>query len=189
MYKTTRLTAIALWSALLCSGCDTASEKSPRTVFDRSVYRGSDIRVYYPQLNEPVKSDHHRSEEVVNSIGPFEYLKKSEVFRLGPVGFAAETPPEDIALRMLMANDDRSALLEKLFAEASIAGKLYALTGFYYSDRSTFNELASGLREDSRSVPRQSGCIGFTQTVKEIIQSIESGNFDKDMQRGTKSGQ
>jgi len=124
----------------------------------------------------------------LKATGPVEYLKKSQVFRLGPVGIAAETPPEDIALRMLMAQDDSTTLLKKLFDEGSIAGKLYALAGFYYRDRSTFNKLASGLRKDSRSVPRQSGCTIFSQKVEEIIESIESGNFDKDIQRGTKSG-
>ncbi len=189
MYKTTMITVTVLWSVLLCAGCDTPSERSLRVDLERNIHKEPNTRVYSPQLDEPKKSDPHGYKEIVKATGPVEYLKKSEVFRLGPVGFAPETPPEEFALRMLMAEDDCPSQFKRLFDEGSIAGKLYALTGLYYKDRSTFNELASGLREDSRSVPRQTGCLVFTQTVKEIIKSIESGDFDRDMQRAARQSQ
>ena len=113
-----------------------------------------------------------------DTVNPFELLKISGCFRIGGVGVAAATPPEQIALGRLMEQKDASVTLEKLFSEGSPASQLYALLGLRFIDRAKYEELVTKVKQNTLEIETQGGCIISHETVQQIIKSIEAGNFD-----------
>jgi hypothetical protein len=123
----------------------------------------------------------------VDSMGAFRLLEKSQCFRLYPVGVAAAVPPEEIALCRLMKQDDASAVLEKLYLKTSSAGRLYALLGLRFVDRTKYEKLLPEMKNDLHEVDTQGGCIVYKEPVQMIIESMEAGNYDAEIQRNLKS--
>jgi hypothetical protein len=119
----------------------------------------------------------------VDSMEPIKLLEKSQCFRIGGVGWAGVTPPEESALRRIMKQDDASATLEELYSKGSPAGKLYALLGLRFINKARYEELMPQLKQSTDKINTQSGCIIFDETVQAIISSMEAGNYDYDIQR------
>ena len=118
-----------------------------------------------------------------SSIDPFELLKNSMCFRIGGVGAAAATPPEEIALRRLMAKKGADEVLQKLFIEGSPAGQLYALFGLRSVAPTDFDRIAAQLKPNNTSIWTQGGCIVYQMPMNEIVQAIKNGQYDIYMKR------
>ena len=114
-----------------------------------------------------------------DTTDPFKILVESKCFRLGPVGFAAVTPPEKIALLRLIERKDASAVLEQLYTKGKTAGKLYALIGLRIVDKYKYNELVPQLRDDASMVDTMGGCIILTEPVQQIVEAIDEGLYEQ----------
>ena len=113
----------------------------------------------------------------------FKVLVEAKCFRTGGIGPGGVTSDEEFSLRRIMVKDDASVTLDRLFTEGTPVGKLYALLGLRFVNRARYNELVPQMRQDTRSVDEQGGCIISETTVKDIVASIEKGEHDDDILR------
>jgi len=118
-----------------------------------------------------------------NSVNSFMLLANSECFRLGGIGYAGVTSQEEIALRKLMKQENASLVLEELFFKGTLTGQLYALMGLRFVDKAKYEKLFPQLSENHKEVSVQEGCIVHSRTVKEIVNFMETGNYDFFIQR------
>ena len=127
----------------------------------------------------------------------FTMLSSTCVFRVGSVGYASETPQEELALYDLLEEDQAIAALKSLVATGSYEGGLYGLLGLSIRNHTEFNRAvevykarkerpecqASGvvqwIRGDEETVRTQRGCIFSGESRNEVVRSIQSGRFDK----------
>lgn len=123
----------------------------------------------------------------LDSIESFELLEKSQCFRVGGIGVAGVTPPEEIALRRIMKQGNASTVLESLYSRGSSAGKLYAMLGLRFVNRAKYEELVPKLQQNTYKVDTQAGCIISEEKVQVVIKSMEAGNYDIAIQRELKS--
>jgi hypothetical protein len=130
----------------------------------------------------------------------YQELSEAKVFRLGGVGYAAETSEEERALRALLVEDAAVKALESLVDEGSPEGGLYGLVGLRQKDMAAFRRaygryvakeepperpsFAEGLRTPKGKVATQAGCIGMTADRKLVAGMIDFGHFDELLKRG-----
>jgi hypothetical protein len=98
-------------------------------------------------------------------------LLKAEVFETGRVGFAGTLSSHVINLNTLLAEKDAAAALGHLAAGATEAGRLYALSGLYYVDRSAFNTGVARLKDSEATVRVLNGCLMSDEKVGKIVES------------------
>lgn len=114
---------------------------------------------------------------------PFHLLKTADCFRIGPIGYGADTSPEKIALVKIMNQSDSYVVLEKLFYQASPAGQLYALAGLRLVDKTKYEKLLMQIKHRNREISSQLGCIVQEEPIGNIVEDIERGEFDADIQQ------
>jgi len=128
-------------------------------------------------------------------------LQTAIIFRIGPVGFAAQTSSEELALQELMSEGEAIGALKSLCRNATTVGSLYALLGLSSRDVNAFREQVQLYRsrsdEDRRrtedlekrsqrfpglvtptgEVPVQNGCIVMQEQIEAILNLIEQGGY------------
>jgi hypothetical protein len=122
-----------------------------------------------------------------NTTEAFKVLQAAKIFRIGPVGYGGDIPPEEIALCKIIKRDDSSAILKELYTTGTQASRLYALLGLRFVNKAKYDELMLQMKTQNGEIETQSGCIGSRQTMQDIIYSIEAGWFDSDIQRELKN--
>jgi hypothetical protein len=108
---------------------------------------------------------------------PVEVLKSAELFAMGKVGFAATISKEETALRGLLKEKDAGDRLAPLLAEASPAGKLYALLGLKRLKDKRYRDAAKTLLASEEPVKTMTGCIVSPATVKGVAAKIDRGAY------------
>lgn len=98
-----------------------------------------------------------------------EYLKKTEVFQLPVVGFAAVPSAGFIAMRTVSRSGDRDAAFKDLWKNGKTAGRLYALCGLRRTDPHFFRRALSRLEGSQDSVDLASGCVIAQEPVATIV--------------------
>jgi hypothetical protein len=98
-------------------------------------------------------------------------IATSERFCGTAVGIAGTTPEVVIAFRKMLKSPSAARAFKGLLADASRAGKLYALCGFYYADPDYFDEAVKRFQGSSDEVETLMGCIGSRATVGSIVAS------------------
>lgn len=98
-------------------------------------------------------------------------LLKAEIFETGRVGFAGTLSTHVISLNTLLAEKDGAAALGNLLAGATNAGRLYALSGLYYADRTGFDKGVELFRSSEAKVQVLNGCLISDEIVGKIIES------------------
>jgi hypothetical protein len=75
------------------------------------------------------------------------------------------------AFRVLLALPERVAgsQFRALYATATLEGKLYALSGLYFTDPKQFAIEVARLSNDRRVVKTMSGCITMEQPIAEVV--------------------
>src|SRR4030095_15275396 len=87
------------------------------------------------------------------------------------VGFAATTPDVVLAFRKMLKRPNGAGAFKGLLADATTAGKLYALCGLYYADPDYFDEAVKRFQRSSDEVETLMGCIGSRATVGSIVEN------------------
>jgi len=114
----------------------------------------------------------------------YKLLAESTVFRLGGIGFAGSMAPEQVALCRIIKQDNASEILESLYSNGTLPGKLYSLLGFRFVDRARFEELSPKLKKNTDKIEAQAGCVFFKQTVRSVVEMMGSGDYDGHIERG-----
>lgn len=107
----------------------------------------------------------------------YETVKKAEVFTIGGVGFTGRPSREELAFRELLTQPRAQARLEKLLAEASLAGQLYALLGLRQADPKAFSAALPRYRDSKAPVQTMEGCNMFKTDAATISRRIEKGEL------------
>jgi len=128
----------------------------------------------------------------------FNKLLTACVFRVGGVGYAAQTSKEEFALYDLLEEREAIAALKSLVATASYEGSLYGLLGLSIRNHTDFNiavDIYKARKErrerqatgrpfecflaDGDIVATQSGCLFGTESRYKVVTQIQSGHFDR----------
>ena len=105
-------------------------------------------------------------------------LRKTELFALGGIGVAGTMSEGERALRELLKESDVAARLEKLVADASPAGQLYALLGLRTLDRAAYERALGKLRSTNAKVHTARGCMLSEESFSDLMKEIERGQYD-----------
>src|SRR5262245_24601285 len=145
------------------------------------------------------KNDEFKLEQL-STKGRIAYskLEAACVFRIGPVGYGAQTSKEELALYDLLEEDHALAALKSLVKTGSYEAGLYGLVGLSIRDHGEFNravevykarkvrpesqETSSALcllATDETTVATQSGCIIDVEPREKVVTAIQSGRFDR----------
>lgn len=109
---------------------------------------------------------------------PFKRLQKSQDFLIGRIGINGAVPREEISLCKLIRSDNASAVLKELYSTGTPSGKLYALLGLRFVNKSKYKELLPHIKKQNGVVETQAGCIVLHSTIQNIASSIETGDYD-----------
>ena len=131
----------------------------------------------------------------------FNKLFSACVFRIGGVGYSGATSKEELALYDLLEEEQAVQALRSLVSSGSYEGGLYGLLGLSIKNHCEFNravEVYKARKErperqapgsfecfvaDGELVTTQSGCIISTESREKVVTSIQSGHFDKFLNR------
>ena len=127
----------------------------------------------------------------------FNKLFSACVFRIGGVGYAAQTSKEELALYDLLEEREAIEALKSLVATGSYEGGLYGLVGLSIRNHTEFNmavEIYKARKQrperqptgsfecslaDGEMVATQSGCLFSTEARDKVVTDIQSGRFDR----------
>jgi hypothetical protein len=120
---------------------------------------------------------------IATSIGPA--LGETDIsfrstgsFALGGIGVAGTMSAGERALRDVLKKEDAVTRLEALLANASPAGKLYALLGLRIRDRAAYERALEKLQTVDAKVETARGCILSQESFRELLKEIERGQYD-----------
>ena len=99
----------------------------------------------------------------------YELLKHAEYFANGGIGFSGDTPDELAAFSELYGSPHAKEHFQKLEAEATMAGKLYALCGLYYLDYENYQQYLAPYKTSKENVKYFAGCSLVTHPVSDLI--------------------
>lgn len=104
----------------------------------------------------------------------FQTIAAAERFCDEAVGYSGQVPQVVLALRALLKSDQGDAAFKQLLADATIAGKLYALCGLYYTDPGYFEQAVQPFRRSDKEVQTFMGCIISRDRVGSIVEQSRS---------------
>lgn len=90
------------------------------------------------------------------------------------VGIAGATPNVVLAFRELLGEQAADAAFKSLLTEATMAGKLYALCGIYFTDPEFFPKAVDRFKNSPIKVETFMGCIVGNEPVSSIV--LRSGS-------------
>ena len=105
-------------------------------------------------------------------------LQSAGSFALGGIGAAGTMSAGERALREILNKPDGVARLEALIANASPAGKLYALLGLRVRDHAAYERALEKLRTTEAKVETARGCILSQESFRDLAKEIERGQYD-----------
>lgn len=107
-----------------------------------------------------------------------ERLLRVEEFALGGVGMPPGTSQGELDLRVVIVSGNPKAELQDLFERGNIQCKCYALAGFHFLDKKSFEALAAALEKEKSEVRTMRGCIVMGPSVKFVVKEIRAGEYD-----------
>jgi hypothetical protein len=138
-----------------------------------------------PELQEPIEEASLEIPPEDASVAlPYAILDRANGFYAAAVGFAALTPDEVLAWRVISHSPRGQATFEDLFRTASVPGKLYALAGLWLGDRERFHWAAKVLAAQGGTVRTMRGCIMAQEPVARLIKQIEEGTWSREFLMG-----
>ena len=115
-------------------------------------------------------------------------LQSAGSFALGGVGVAGTMSAGERALREVLKRQDAVARLEALVANASPAGKLYALLGLKIRDRAAYQRALEECRPLDAKVETARGCMLSQESFRDLVKEIERGQYDSFLDREWPNG-
>lgn len=110
-------------------------------------------------------------------------LREAPVFAIGGIGVAGTMSDGERALRVVLRESDAAAQLEALLRSATPAGQLYALLGLRLHDRVAYKQALQDFHPPKVQVETIGGCMISHAPFQELLQRIESGDYDKALAR------
>jgi hypothetical protein len=107
-----------------------------------------------------------------------EHLIAVRTFAFGSTTIAG-TSDGEYAFRAILKNPEAPTLFKTAYAQATSEGQLYALCGIRATDRSSFDDYASPLRDQTREVATVSGSIATNEPIASVVRQIGSGDYDR----------
>jgi hypothetical protein len=98
-------------------------------------------------------------------------LVEAERFETGFVGFAGSPSSYINRFNTVLRETEAARLFKYIFDEGSTAGKLYALSGLYLTDREEFNRAADIMKKSGQTVQVLNGCLISDESVAKIVES------------------
>jgi len=105
-------------------------------------------------------------------------LQSAGSFALGGIGVAGTMSAGERALREVLRQPDAVARLEAMLANASPAGKLYALLGLRIRDRAAYERALEKCRSMDAMVETARGCMLGRESFRDLLKEIERGQYD-----------
>jgi len=106
-------------------------------------------------------------------------LANTEIFADAAVFNSGEPSPQVAAFNVLLDQEDALVRFERLADGSKVAGRLYALCGFQVLNRPRYQALAEELKQSSKEVETQFGCIGGREKVAELVQQIGKQKYGR----------
>jgi hypothetical protein len=96
-----------------------------------------------------------------------------EMSVISGVGTGSPGPISDSihAFRRLVKAKEAKEIFSNLLKEATPEGQLYAMCGLFFTDKDTFKSALAIYENSEQKLSRHEGCVTFTETVGELIQS------------------
>jgi len=113
----------------------------------------------------------------MNAQEAYDVLLHAKIFQDSHVGPAARIPETVRALLSLLSTPHASEAFNRLLAEATLAGQLYALCGLYYADHEAFKEAVKRYRYWDDLIMTQHGCLVEEERVSDLIEYIIGGRY------------
>ena len=110
---------------------------------------------------------------------PESRLLEISFFAIGGVGISNATSQGELDLKSLLALPAfRSApVFEKLFASENPQARAYGLFGMRMVNRARFEEMLEIALKSNEQVEVQQGCIGTHESLREVAEQIDRGEF------------
>jgi hypothetical protein len=107
-------------------------------------------------------------------------LETTQVFALGPVGFAAATSQQEFEFKRVLALPYPKATeqMERLYSTGNPQAMSYALAGMRKLDRKRFAELLVSARASDLTVEIMRSCIIAKETLRKFADELDSGKYD-----------
>lgn len=143
---------------------------------------------WYERIDHYVDGPTRRAREEAGAVDPllqepdeptrewaFALLLRTNEFTSTGVGYAAETPVQLKALKLVTQQPDAAAALRDLLRRGQPGGQLFALCGLYFADPESYRRGVALLRNDTRPVTYFSGCILNPSTITEVVECRKPG--------------
>jgi len=99
----------------------------------------------------------------------FDILLNTTTFKSSFVGISGSPSEQAIAFNLVLGGPNPGKAFRNLFNRANPAGKLYALSGLYFTNETLFNEKVDELSQSQDSVWTQKGCVLGWKKVGNIV--------------------
>ena len=103
------------------------------------------------------------------------------MFKNSAVGYGGITPDEVHEFRCILKRPDARTIFDQLLNEATLAGKLYALSGLYITDKTYFENIVGKYRLNTTEVMTMYGCVIAPEKLSYVLKEIENGNLPKEL--------
>ena len=111
-------------------------------------------------------------------------LERAPGFSSVAVGEAAITPSEVLAWRVILQSPAADATFKRLLLRASVAGRLYALTGLRLTDHAYYQQAVKRMLLSGGTVRTTRGCIVSTEHVADLVREIDDGRWTSEFLAG-----
>ena len=118
-----------------------------------------------------------RAAAAADGSGAYETLRAAPRFAMGGVGYAGAISREEQALRTSLERPTAAADLQRLVAEATLEGRLYALLGLKLLEHPSFDALVRPYLRSHENVRTMVGCMVDRATAATIARRIRRGDY------------
>lgn len=87
------------------------------------------------------------------------------------IGYAGSLSQYVVEFGLLLKEKKSDAAFKSLLKNGTTAGKLYGLSGIYFTDYEIFQIEAAKMSKSKKTVMKMSGCIVYDEKVSEIVKS------------------
>ena len=105
--------------------------------------------------------------------GGYDSVKTAPEFAIGGIGVAGTISQSEVALREVRDGPRAEEQLRKLLAEATPAGRMYALYGLRQLDAADYDHLAAPYRSNHSRVKRIQGCMISEDETANVVKWID----------------
>ena len=113
-------------------------------------------------------------------------LKQAEALESSRVGFAAQLSPRLQELMVVLSEPNAVALMKNLYAEGTLAGKMYALIGLQLADQAALSsDLIAEASEQAgagATIEMFEGCILHEVNLDQVLPRIADGSWSASFQ-------